>query len=234
MATTITVQNIIDAAFAKSAAARPDSMMSPQEFVVRVGQCLQEWFGIMARENPYVLGVVLSVPFNGTGWPCPSDCIKWIKVIADGGTVSTPLLPLGTEIDVCPYDDQGFTSGQASLTELGQVFLPTGQAMDPSGGSVSVVYARAPQLPAQTTDTIDALFPTFLDDFLIYDLAAYMAVKDARKEDETTFLALKSMSLEESIQWSQNRSFGIKQRSAMVTPPLTSRGGGVQRGEQKA
>ena len=74
-----TVQQIIDGGFAKSSAARPESITEPAELVSRVGFCLREVFQIVARENPTVLGVTAKMAWSGTAWPRPANCLRAIS-----------------------------------------------------------------------------------------------------------------------------------------------------------
>lgn len=223
-----TVQQIIDRGFAKSAAARPETMTATTELVDRIGQCLRELFQVLARENPYILGTSAQATFNGTGWSRPVDCLRAIQVRADNGTIATPAIAPATMLSVVPFDDQAFALGTPSLTELGQQYIPTGQLIDPSAGTLTIIYARAPIQPTTVADSIDPLFPAMFDDFLQFDVAAYLATKDKRQEDEQTFLGMKSNILQQIIDWSRGQTYGIQQRFALVTAPTTNTGGGRQ------
>jgi hypothetical protein len=222
------VQDVIDAGYPKSAAARVESIASPGELVTRVGQCLQELFAILAREHPQMIGTSALMSFNGSGWPRPVDCIRAIGVYAAVGTAATPTIPVGTEISVVAFNDQLFSAGNPSVYELGQQFNPVGQSMDPSGGTLTLVYARAAQIPAQTTDPIDPLYPQFYPDFLNYDMAAYLATKDARTADSQTFLSMKSAALAQIIQWAEGQTYSLRQRFLPVQPITTNINGGKQ------
>lgn len=227
-----TAQTIIDNGFAKSAAARPESMTVTPELLARINQCLREVFQVFKRENPYLIGARVQVAFNGSGWPRPSDAMAVIEVLADSGTIANPALTAGDEISVVPFDDQRFAEGQASLTELGQVFIPTGQTIDPSNGTVTIVYARAPITVAASTDSIDPLFPSFLDDYLQFDIAAYLATKDQRSEDESTFIAAKNALMGEVLDWARAQTYNLKQRTPITTPPLTNTNAGRTQAEK--
>jgi hypothetical protein len=217
------VQNIIDQGTAKSSAARPNTQTSPQELVDRVGQCLREIALSMSREHPDMLAGLVAVPFNGTGFPRPADCLRVLKVQATAGTIANPAIPAGTEIAVVPFDDQGVYAGVPCLTELGQVFIATGQTMDPTGGSVGIIYARNFATPVLTTDLLDPLYPSPLfDDILNYDMAAYLATKDKRTEDEQTFLAMKGAGLGQLFDWAKQQTYSLVQRFPVGTPPLTN------------
>lgn len=229
-----TCQQIIDRGFAKSAAARPETISSPAELVDRVGQCLREIFQTMARENPYIIGSTATVSFNGTGWPRPSDCLRAIGVRATSATEAVPTIAAGQTITVVPFDDQDFAATVPSVTELGQQYISTGKAIDPAGGNVLVIYARAPQVPTVGADSIDPLFPSMFDDILQYDIAAYMATKDKRAEDEQTFLAFKAALLQQMIDWSRGQTYELAQRFPIVTPPSTNTGGGRQQPAREA
>lgn len=221
-----TYQTIIDNGFAKSSAARANTVTSPAELVTRVNQCLLEAFQVMSRENPYLVGTSLQLLFSGTGWARPSNCMRAIIVKADSGTIAAPPITPGDEIAVVPYDDLLFCEGLPSLSELGQTFVPTGQTMDPSGGTLVLVYARTPVQATAVTDSVDALFPEALNDFLQYDIAAYLAMKDARTEDTQSFLASKSAILSQLIDWCRQQTYSLQQRFPAVTPPLTNTNAG--------
>ena len=139
---------------------------------------------------------------------------------------------MGARIWVVPFDDQAFAAGMPSVTEWGQQFVPTGQTMDPSAGTLTCWFARTPTLPTLTSSVIDSLFPDMFQDFLNCDLAAYMATKDKRTEDEQTFLGLKNAQLALSIGWAEQQTYSVAQRFPLVTPPLTNQGGGAQPGSQ--
>lgn len=223
-----TVQQVINAGYAKSAAARVQSIAAPAQLVVQVGTCLREIFLLLSRENPFILATSALAPFNGLGWARPADCLRVIDVQATVNTVVAPPLAPGKSITIVPFNDLGFSLGASALTELGQVFVPTGQAQDPSGGTVTIIYARAPILPAQATDTIDPLFPDTFADLLASDVAAYLAAEDSRDQDKATFLAQKGVATSQLVEWSRGQTYTLQQRFPVVTPPLTNTSGGKQ------
>ena len=224
----LSVQDIIDQGYSKSAAARVQSIAAPQELVTEVGNLLREIFLTLARENPEILGAIATLNFDGTGWPRAADCLRAIKLQATAGTIVNPALAVGAEITVVPFNDQAFCKGDACVTEFGQRYIPTGQTMDPSDGSISQLYARAPIIPTQTTDPIDPLFPEFFSDVLACGIAAYLADKDERTEDKTTFLGLKAAGAQQIVQWSRGQTYSVQQRFPLVVAPLTNTDGGRQ------
>lgn len=227
-----TAQSVIDQGFAKSSAARPETLNTPSELIDRMNQCLREAFNVWSRENPTVLGVRTLVSFDGTGWPRPANCQRVIDVQASGGTIANPPITPGLSVNVVPFDDQLFCAGSPSLTELGQSFVPVGQGMDPTGGSLAVIFARTPTRVVTTGDTIDALFPDQFQDFLNYDMAAYLAEKDQREADQSTFLTMKNGILSLMIDWCQQQTYSVQQRFPLNTPPLANTNGGRQQPTQ--
>lgn len=223
-----TVQSIIDGGFAKSAAARPESFQSTAELIAEVGAALRACFQVLARENPYILGAEAQVTFDGTGWPRPAGCLRVIKVKADAGTIAAPALAVGEEVAVVPYDDQQVCAGRASVTELGQRFLGTGQTMDPTAGTLAVVFAQAPTMPTLASESIDSRFPPEFDDYLKFDMAAYLAMKDKRLDDEQAFRTSQSALLNQIIDWSMQQTYSLVQRFPIVTPPTTNTNAGRQ------
>lgn len=219
-------QTIIDNGFNKSSAARPETLNAQTELISRVNECLREAFQVMSRENVYIVGVRAQLSFDGNGWPRPANCLRVIKIVADAGTIASPVIPVGQEINIVPFDDALFCAGRPSLTELGQSFLSVGQTMDPSSGTLSLIYARQPIQGMVGTDLIDPFFPNALDDFLQYDMAAYLATKDRRADDEQSFLSFKSSILSQLIDWCRQQSYSLQQRFPIITPPLTNTNAG--------
>jgi hypothetical protein len=219
-------QTIIDNAYAKSAAARFEQTAAPAELLARIGQALREWALVMSRENPYLLGERALVAFAVTGWPRPDDCIRVIDVRATSDTVSGSQLAPGTRITVVPFDDLSMAAGVPALTEFGQQFIPTGGALDPSNGTLEVLYARSPILPETTQSPIDPLFPAWGYDFLQFDLAAYLASKEERKADEEVFYGGKNAMMSALVEWARQQTYSLVQRFPVVNPPLINVQGG--------
>lgn len=222
----ITVQNVIDGGYSKSAASRPGTIAAPAELISRIRFCLLETFQVIARENPYMIAISAAVPFADGGWQRPANCIRAIglRILAD--TIIAPAVATGTKLTIVPYEDQGFGAGDPCLTELGQMFIPTGQAIDPSGGPLTLVFARTPTLPTTTASVIDSFFPEAFIDLLNYDIAVFLADKDKRTEDSATFTAMKSALLALVIQWTHGQTYELVQRFPITTPPLTKERGG--------
>lgn len=223
-----TVQDVIDAGFSKSAASRPETLNTPSKLIASVGYCLREVFQVASRENPYIIGTSADVDFDGSGWPRPADALRVIGVRATATTLANPALAVGAKVMVLPFDDKSFAIAKAALTELGQSFVPRGGQADPSGGALTMVYARVPTMPTALEDTIDAMFPDAQMDLLNYDMAVYLAEQDKRAEDQATFTAMKSALLGLYIGWAQAQTYEIVQRFPIVTPPLTNTAGGRQ------
>jgi hypothetical protein len=217
-----TVQQIIDRAFAKSSASRPNTQAAPQELVDVIGQCLLETALMLSRECPDILGAIATANFSGTGWPRPADAIRVLRLRADAGTIAAPSIAVLAPITVVPFDDPLVAAGEPCLMEFGQAFVPTGQAVDPSAGSIQVMYARLFAMPATINDVIDALFPSMFDPVLHFHVAAFLATKDKRSEDAQAFLAFKAGVLVQMIDWAKTQTYEIVQRFPKVTPPLTN------------
>lgn len=217
-----TIQTLIDRGYAKSSAARPELQVAPVELVDRVGQCLREIGLALSRQHPQVMGTVVSVPFNGAGWSRPGDCVRALRLRANAGTIAAPAMAIGQKITVVPFDDPTVAAGDPCVIEYGQQYLPSGQAIDPSGGTVDILYARAFVMPATVNDVLDALYPALFEDVLQQDLALYLAIKDKRSEDEQTFSGLKNGGMGQMMDWAKQQTYEIVQRFPLVTPPLTN------------
>lgn len=226
----LTVQDVIDGGFSKSISAVAETIAEPAEMVARVGFCLREVFDVIARENPYMIGARAQLDYDAGigGWQRPVNCLRAIGARADATTIAAPALASGARIVIVPFDDQKLGKGKARLTEFGQAFIPTGQAMDPSGGTLTLLFARNPVVPTATNSPIDALFPEAQADLLNYDMAAFLAEKDERDDDAGKFNAMKSALLALLISWTHGQTYELVQRFPIVTPPLTNTRGGRQ------
>lgn len=226
-----TAGQVIQRGLAKSSAARPETMAGGNsgELIVRLGRGIQEVFQVLARENPNVLGAVVpGVPFGSGGWSRPANALKVVKILADVGTIANPVIPAGQEIFVVPFDDQQLYLGSPCVTEFGQMFLPTAQAIDPSGGTVTIYICRQPNLPVALTDPLDALYPSAYESYLEFDIAAYAAKKDERDADVAAFNSEKSAQLALIVDWSRDQTNSLVQRWPLVQPPVTNTDGGRQ------
>lgn len=224
----ITVESVIDNAFAKSAAARLGIAASPAELVARVQQCLLECFQVLSRENPLIIGKIGQMAFGSGAWPRPTDCLRVLSVVADSGTVATPTIAAGVELTIVPFGDTAIVSGVPALYEFSQAFYPVGQSVDPSAGTLTAYYARAPIALATVASTIDPLFPEPYIDLLQNDLAAYLARKDQRDADEASFQGQKAALIVLLIEWARAQTYSLTQRFPIISPPLTNSDGGRQ------
>ena len=222
-----TVQSIIDGGFAKFAAARPESFTAGSELITEVGNALRAVFQVLARENPYIIGASAPINFDGAKWPRPTGCFRVIRVEADSGTLAAPMIAAGTEITVVPMVDRYIAAGSPSLYEFAQAFYPVGQSVDPSGGTITMFYARAPQMPTTTGEAVDALFPSDFDDYLKWAVAAYLAQKDQRDLDTSTARANQAAVLAQIVEWARSQTFSLVQRFPLTSPPLTSTNNGA-------
>lgn len=223
-----TVADIIDGGFAKSSAARPETMTEEAELVELVDDLLQEAFQELARVNPYVLGDIMTIEFDGTGWPKPVSCLRGIRLKASAATVATPAIAVGGAINIVPDDDPLVCEGAPSVVEFGQRYVPAGQAMDPAAGELTFYFVRMPTAPADFDATIDALFPPQGYNYLKFGVAEYLADKDKRTEDQARFEGKKTQALARLLRWAEAQTYDVVQRHAMMTAPLTNDDGGRQ------
>lgn len=222
-----TFQAVINRGIAKSSAARIE-LLATNELLDRAYQCLQEAFAVFSRERPDIIGTTALLNFDGTGWPRPADALRVIRVVATAATQADPVIASGRKITVVPFDDPLVAAGKPSLMEYGQKYLPAGQSIDPSGGSLLCYYARMATRPATVNDNVDPFFPLAYDSFLEYDIAAFAAEKDKRLEDLGNFNENKNGQLALMVEWARAQTYEITQRHALTSPPTANTAGGRQ------
>lgn len=222
-----TYQSIITAAFSKSAAARPEVMTTSGELLTAIYSDLQDAFLKVAQENPYALGTAATVVFDVNGWPYPDDLVRLIGVRATASTVASPAVPSGATIALVPFNDPALAAPAASLVEFGRQLQSAGNATDPTGGELQVLYARAPIQPTAITDPVDPLLPVPFYDIIIYGLAAYLAAKDEREADLVAFRGVRDAMVQQWLARVRLSAAELVQRFPVTVPGLGSQGTGV-------
>lgn len=168
------VQDIYQAALGASILNRP-SQHGDAEIVGVVDRSLRRYFTHAARLNRRLFARTVEVGYSATvfGWPKPN--FNAIYRVERGD---------GTEVVRVDFDQKDADPARPAVYELGGVFYPAGNALDPSAGSLSFFGTVRPRgLTALAGDPAGTLDPLWVEDFnnlLVLDVARYMARKDGR------------------------------------------------------
>lgn len=175
-----TVQDILTAAYSKSAKNRPGHIASEStELLQVVVRTLRRMFALSVKHNLTFYGERKVVAYNGSvgGWPRPSgvQSINRIEFLN------------GTKIAEVPYDDRKAEEGMPSVYSYGQVFYPAGNtgAGDPGSTDSLVLFCSShPTALAALGDTLDPRWPEDFNELLILKVARYLAIKEGGRGDD--------------------------------------------------
>lgn len=181
MATTL--EDIMLAAYGKSALNRPGSIASEGTELVQLLLRLQrKYFAVAARINPLFYATSVKVTIGSGVWARPATAETIFRIERNsettGGTGAA-----GDEVAVVPFDDKKAEPGMGAVYELGQQFYSAGNAKDPTGGKLTIFFSRRPTDPTAKTDPLDTQWPDQFNDVLIFEVAAYLAEKDGRESE---------------------------------------------------
>lgn len=180
-------------ALARSAASRPDLLVTASgELLDQLNQIVDTLFTDAAQANvPYFHGeqvVPLDVLLTPTAWAWPSQAIRVYGVVAGSDIVGLDAgWAAGDDVSVVPWNDPWFASESPAVLESGKTFVPTGQAGHPTGGSLLLKFARRSTAMVGLASSIDAAWPAEHDQLIVELLATWLAEKDSRLEDASTF-----------------------------------------------
>lgn len=172
MAVTTTVQNILTWAYAKSLKNQPTRIATESaELLEQVNRSIQKIYSIAAQKNPTFFGQSSVVSESASQWAVPDDAesVYWIE---DSG---------GAEVIVVPIWDKTADPSKLTVISTGRVLQKPG-VNDPSG-DLTLYYSRVPTDAASLASTLDSLWREDYNEFLVLEVALYLAVKDGRAEE---------------------------------------------------
>lgn len=179
MAVTTTVQDILDAAFAKSTKNQPGTIATSEtELLNVVIRTMRGVYAFAARINPYHFSVRQGVGGVAADWERPERAEAIIRIEQQDTT----------EVIVVPLDDRLAAEPKPSLYEFEGVFTADGAQTNPPGGTDTLVffYAKRPDDPTPPADLAGVLDPDWdeaYNELLILEVAIYLALKDGRSDE---------------------------------------------------
>jgi hypothetical protein len=211
MAVTTTVQDILDAAYAKSTKNQPGTIANEAvELLSVVARKLAGLYSFAARIDPTHFAVTANVVGSGSVWikPEAAEVIFRIEDSAD------------TEVVVVPIDDRLAADPKPALYEFGQTFIAESTQAAPPGATDTLTFwfSKRPDdpNPNDLTGVLDLSWDEAYNELLILEVALYLALKDGRadevemlKQERNTWAALFASHLANRIANLQRR-FGHK------------------------
>lgn len=180
----MTVQEVLEAAYAKSTKNNPGTIATESvELLGVVQRALDGAFAVAARVNPYYFGESATVAGAGGSWarPVTAESIFRIEDASDN-----------SEVVIVGFNDPEAESAKAAVYEYGQQFYPAGNAPDPDPALDSLIfyYSKAPTDLTATGDALDALFPESFNELIVLHVARYLAIKDSETEGRAAEVAV--------------------------------------------
>jgi hypothetical protein len=180
MAVTTTVQEILDAAFAKSTKNQPGTIAtSGVELLQVVIRSLRGLYAFAARVNPLQFSTVAVVAEVTGFWARPEAAQSIFRVEGPGGS----------EVAVVPFDDRQAEPSVPSIYEFQSGFNAVTNASGTTSGFLTFWFSQRPDDPTPL-DLTGILDPDWVEDFnelLILEVALYLSLKDGRMEEVAGF-----------------------------------------------
>lgn len=174
MAVTVTPNEIIVAALARSSKNRPgDIATNATELLQTVIRATRGLYAFAARINPLFFATTSTVTYSAPGWARPELAESLFRIEN----------PDNIEVVVVPYDDRVAEVGKPALYRMGQVFRSAGNALDPVSGNLTFFYSKRPTSPANVSVALDSSWVESYNDLLILEVAIYVALKDGRLDE---------------------------------------------------
>jgi hypothetical protein len=177
----MTPQDYLNLAYSKSKKNQPGKIVAETtEGLDIVNRVIRMFCQIGVRVNPSWFMDEEDVAYaeeestSGPGWPRPADAEAVVKITMDDGT----------EVVVVPWDDVIADSGKPAVVRRAQSYRPAGNSMDPGTDEVlTFMFVKRPYDAAATDEEVDPIFPEAYAELVAYEVAAVMALKDARKDE---------------------------------------------------
>lgn len=170
MAVTTTVQDILNAAYARSTQNNPGTIATEStELLSVVQRAIHGAYAFAARINPTYFAETADVVGAAGVWARP-ETAESIFLIEEAA---------GTEVVVVPYNDRAAEALLPSVFEFGRNFNKAGNATDPGDtDTLTFYYSKRPATLTALTDTLDPLWTEQFNELLELEVAIYLAAKD--------------------------------------------------------
>ena len=194
MASTTTVQNILDGAYGTSTKNQPSTIATEAtELLAVVKRKLAGIYAFAARINPVHFSDSLAVVGVASQWERP-EAANAIFRIEDTSF---------TEVVVVPFDDRLAAEPQIALYEFAGLFTASPGQTAPPGATDTLTFwfSKRPDDPDpdNLTGVLDPDWDDAYSDLLIFEVAIYLSLKDGKESRPGELEMLKA----ERNQWAQ-------------------------------
>ena len=227
MASTTSVQDILDGAFAQSSKNQPGNIADDEiELLGVVKRKLQGINAFAARVNPLHFALQDDVTGAAGIWERPEAANAIIRIETDAFV----------EVVVVPFDDRLAADPKPALYEFGGNFIVSPLQTNPPGDDDDLTfwYSKRPDDPDpfDLTGLLDPDWDDAYNDLLILEVAIYLAQKDGRSEEvnmlkgeRNTWAQLFGQFLQHSTANIQRRFGHVKMVNVETLFPLLTGGG---------
>lgn len=178
MAVTTTVQDLLDAAYAKSTKNQPGTIATEAtELFNVVVRIIRGVYSFAAELNPTLFSATEDVTGVASVWARPeaAEAILRIETAAF------------VEVAVVPYDDRLCADPKPAVYEFAGGFRAVAGQTNPPGATddLTFFYSKRPDdpNPADLTGVIDPDWQEDYNELLILEIAIYLALKDGRFDE---------------------------------------------------
>lgn len=166
-----TAQDIIEAAYAKSAKNRPGTIANESvELVGLVNRAMQGLYSFAARINPTFFAEEQLLDPTASGWPRPGAAEMVYRIEKTDGA----------EVKVVPFNDRRIAHPKPAVYAFAQHYRSAGNANDPTSEQLRFFYGRAPNPVANIPDPLDGQWQERFNELLVLEVAIYLGIKDAQ------------------------------------------------------
>jgi hypothetical protein len=211
-----TAQEIIDQGFSHSSKMIEDEIIEVtggDEALLIVQTALKGVFTYAARVNPFFWGARSVIPASSGAWPRPTDAELVFRLEMEDGT----------EVIAVDLDDQEAADGEPGVFRLGQAWYSVDEALlDSTADPLVVFYAQRLALPGSLGAVIDTRWPTWFDNLLSAEFAAWALLKDGRTEEAQAIISVyRDPWLARLEAFLQHEQIGMRRRFARELGQLT-------------
>lgn len=173
MAVTTTPQDILEAAYATSSKNQPGLIADePSELLAVVNRKLKAIYTLSIGVDPTYFGVSSALTEASATWPEPEDAgaIFYLEQLSDSA-----------EVVIVPVEEKDAEDEKLSVYSLGRTLIGAG-VNDPAS-TLTAYYTKEAEEAADLVSALDQTWDEAHNEFLIAEVALFLAVKDGREEE---------------------------------------------------
>lgn len=214
MAVTITPQDVLNQAYAKSLKNQPGFIANEAtELLAQVNRALRALYSIAASINPTFFGKSADMSEAGQTWLEPDDAESVYYMEEKSG---------GAEVIVVPVNEQDVEPGKKAVYSVGRVFRAS--STNPPSAVVTAYYSKKSEIAASLSTPLDQTWDEGHNELLVLELALFLAIKDGRAEELGGLAQQRNMELRRFVTRLEHHLANIRSRfgpAIAITSPAT-------------